>query len=72
MLQKGQITPEQYLPSFKVSTLPGTLPTEQPATGGPAVNAPQGTDVNTPPVAPPTNDAMAAQSKQLLNSVPLQ
>lgn len=72
MLQKGQISPEMYLPNFQTPTMPGGLPTEQPGTGGPAINAPTGTEA---PVAPaPEGSATAAgiQSKQLMASVPLQ
>ena len=71
MLQKGQIQPQMYLPSFKVATAPTTLPTEQPATGGPAVNPPTGQDVNSPPTPSPTSDSVGIQSQQLLSSVPI-
>jgi len=74
MLQKGQITPEQYLPNFqagKAPAMPGALPTEQPGTGGPAVNAPTGTEAPMPAPDAGSNEAGAIQSKQLLQSVPV-
>jgi hypothetical protein len=75
MLQKGQIQPQMYLPTFQVAApmqpAPGALPTEQPGTGGPAVspppNTPQpGAEAPMPQSAP----AVQAQSSALLKSVP--
>lgn len=69
MLQKGQITPEMYLPTFKVAAQPGGLPTTQPGTGGPAINPPTGEETgNTPPPAT-SQGAVGAESKQLLGAV---
>jgi hypothetical protein len=74
MLQKGQIQPQMYLPSFQVAQAPnqqpqGGLPPQE-GVGGPAVN-PVGPV--TPPPAPDTGtqDAAGIQSKQLLASVPI-
>jgi len=69
MLQKGQIQPQQYLPSFSVAQ--AQPPQGQPqiqGTGGPAVNS---IGPNTPPQAPApaTGGAVEQQSKQLMESV---
>ena len=76
MLQKGQITPEMYLPTFQTQPQapqgqPGALPTEQPGTGGPAVNAPTGQEAPQPAPDPGTQSADEIQSKQLMASVPI-
>lgn len=73
MYQKGAISPEQYLPSFQPPQAPaGSIPQEQPGTGGPAVNTLQGTDVNNPATpSQGTQEAADIQSKQLLQSVPI-
>lgn len=71
MLQKGQIQPQMYLPTFKVAGEPMGLPTEQPATGGPAVNPPTGVDTGVTPPAPTTQGAVGAESQQLLGAVQL-
>jgi hypothetical protein len=80
MLQKGQIQPQMYLPSFQIPGQPqqpqqaqsGTLPTEEPGTGGPAVNAPTGQPIeNAPQGQPGTQTGAEIQSKQLLQSVPV-
>jgi len=73
MLQKNLIAPEQYLPNFQMgqTAMPGALPTEQPGTGGPAVNAPLGTEAPMPAPDAGSNEAGAIQSKQLLQSVPV-
>lgn len=71
MLQKGQIQPQMYLPSFKIAGQPGGLPTEQPGTGGPAINAPTGPDAGQTPPPPASPGAEQAQSQQLLGAVPL-
>ncbi len=68
MLQKGQIQPQMYLPTFQIE---GQGPLEQPVgVGGPAVNPQTGTDIDNAP-QPGTPDAVGAESKQLLQSVPL-
>lgn len=72
MLQKGQITPDQYLPTFQAPTAPGGLPTEQPGTGGPAVNPMTGGDIGQTAPEQGTQSAEDIQSKQLLSSVPMQ
>ncbi len=72
MLQKGQIPPNMYLPSFQLPASPTSLPTEQPGTGGPAVNpsvpvqdlAPQSPVPGSPP-------AVEAQSRQLIQQIPI-
>lgn len=68
MLQKGQIQPQMYLPSFAVGGgTPGQLP--QPAgVGGPAVN-PIGASA---PGGPAPQQAPPTESQQLLQSVPVQ
>ncbi len=73
MLQKGQIQPQQYLSTFQAGQqIQGSLPTEQPATGGPAVNPLNGQDINNPSTPPEgTQTAEQIQSKQLLQSVPI-
>ncbi len=74
MLQKGQIQPQMYLPSFNVQGMGapgGSLPTEQPGTGGPAVNPPPPNgDINAQ-TPPPTPESMQAESQQLIGQVPL-
>ncbi len=74
MLQKGQIQPQMYLESFAVAgqtpgqmPQPGALPTEQPGTGGPAVN-PVG--ASQPGGIVPQQPA-PDQSQQLIQSQPL-
>lgn len=76
MLQKGQIQPQMYLPSFIAGQTQG-LPTEQPGTGGPAVSAvgpSQPGDI--PPQNPegpqqPSLPSPQLQSQQLMQSQPL-
>lgn len=70
LLDKGAITPEQYLPGFQMPVA-ANLPQQQPGTGGPAVNAPTGTEAPVAPPAPGTQTAEQIQSKQLLNSIPV-
>lgn len=71
MLQRGQIQPQQYLPTFQANAM-GNLPTEQPGTGGPAINAPTGPDIQNPAVpSPATQTAEQIQSKQLLGAIPV-
>ena len=85
MLQKGQIQPQQYLPSFSIAQAPQVAGMVQPGgvpgvqtppgmapdgVGGAAVN-PMGPATPGQAPAPATNDAVALQSKQLLQSVPV-
>lgn len=74
MLQKGQIMPQQYLPTFQVAQPSAPqqgqpLPPQQ-GTGGPAVN-PVGPETPPPAPAQPSPDAVSAQSKELLGAVPV-
>lgn len=80
MLQKGAISPEQYLPSFTAGQPPGApqqgqLPAQgqptQPGTGGPAVSPPSNQGVQNPAQPAPNLGSVEAQSKQLLQSEPL-
>lgn len=70
MLQKGQISPEMYLPNFQTPAMPGALPTEQPGTGGPAISDVNGPNAPTAPAPPGSTEAASIQSKQLMASVP--
>lgn len=72
MLQKGQIMPNQYLPSFEVpqAQVPVNQIT-QPGVGGPAVNPLNGPDIGQTPPEQASQGAVAQESKQLLNSVPI-
>ena len=75
MLQKGQIQPQMYLPTFQIQGQPqqppqGAIGGVQPGTGGPAVN-PIGPP--TPPQgapAPTSAPALQSQESQLIKSVP--
>lgn len=68
MLQKGQIQPQMYLPTFQVE---GQAQLGQPqGVGGPAQNNPTGTDVTNPP-QPTSPQAEQVQSQQLLGAVNL-
>jgi hypothetical protein len=67
MLQKGQIQPQMYLPTFQIQGQ-GTLPTEQPATGGNPINPPTGQNEN-PPAEPTSGEAIGSQSSALLGAV---
>lgn len=70
MLQKGQIQPQMYLPTFEIS---GQAQLGQPVgVGGVSVNPPTGGDTGQTPPPAGTPDAVGAESKQLLNAVPLQ
>lgn len=72
LLQKGVITPEMYLPTFKMAGQPASaLPTDQPATGDEDLNAPTGVETGAQPPTPGSPDAVGAESKQLLDSVPI-
>lgn len=83
MLQKGQIAPEQYLPTFAVAGAP-QVPNQplqgQPAPDGGIAKAPGVGDESINPIgpatpgqapAPATGGAVEQQSKQLLQSVPV-
>ncbi len=73
MLQKGQIQPQMYLPSFAPNSPAQGLPPTQ-GVGGPAQNSPTGQDEQTAPQnpAPATSpQAEQAQSQQLLGAIPL-
>lgn len=70
LLQRGAIQPQMYLPNFNVAQ-PMQQPLGQPqGVGGPAVNAPTGTDMqpNPNPSAQPSEQVV---SQQLLQSVPI-
>lgn len=73
MLQKGQIQPQQYLPSFAPAggQVGEPLPTEQAGTGGPAISEVNGPDVGAQPPAPQTPEAVQSQSQDLLKSIPI-
>ena len=74
MLQKGQIQPQMYLPSFAVAGQAagqpgGGLPMgQQPGTGGPAVSPPQQQGVENPP---PQQAPEQQVSKQLIQTTPI-
>lgn len=75
MLQKGQIQPQMYLPSFAPAGGAPTdqpLPTEMPGTGGAPVSDVSGAQVGAEPPAPNSPDAVNAQSKELIGAQPLQ
>jgi len=75
MLQKGQIQPQDYLPTFSIQSSgegqpnapAGPLPTEQPGTGGPPVSPVAGAEIQAGPLQPNAQQ----QSQQLIQSVPL-
>lgn len=73
MLQKGQIQPQMYLPNFQIGQpeQPGILPTEQPGTGGPAINPGISQETGAQPPAPATPEAVQQQGQQLLQSIPV-
>ncbi len=71
MLQKGQIQPQQYLPTFEGNT-PGQLQTgEQPGTGGPAINPLNGAGPDLSQAEAGPQEGADIQSKQLMSSVPI-
>lgn len=74
MVQKGALPPQAYIPTFQIAgqTPPpqGGLPPQQ-GVGGPAVN-PVGPQTPPPPAPVGSQGAIGAESKQLLQSVPLQ
>lgn len=69
MLQKGQIEPQMYLPSFQVQGGNGLPPPQ--GVGGQAVNAPTGVESPVPPPDAGTQSAEGIQSKQLMSAVPI-
>lgn len=74
LFQKGAVPPEAYLPSFKMQQMPAANVDESiPGTGDSDINAPTGPDLQNPQSAPiGTPEAEQIQSKQLLQSVPIQ
>ena len=76
MLQKGQIQPQMYLPTFQIAQpaqpqqAPGPIGGAQPGTGGPAVSPPTAQTPSAQTPAPQSPPAVEAQGKQLLQSVP--
>lgn len=70
MLQKGQIQPQMYLPTFQIEGQPQGLP-QPPGIGGPAQNDPTGQPQEQNPAQPTSPQAEASQSKQLLGAVKL-
>jgi hypothetical protein len=79
MVQKGQLPPQAYIPSFgqqnpAVQQVQQQQALAQQGVGGPAVNplqgAGEGMGAETPP--PQSPEAVQGQSKQLLGSIPLQ
>ena len=73
MYQKGQIQPQQYLPSFQIAATPAPMAQTQPGTGGPAVSPPPPSPApeGAPQPAQGTPDAISSESSQLLGAVPL-
>jgi hypothetical protein len=71
MFQKGQITPEAYLPSFAVAGQPAGQQPVPPGVGGPAVNDINGPDVGQVPAPLTSPGAEQQESQQLIKSVPL-
>jgi hypothetical protein len=71
MLQKGQIQPQQYLPTFQIAQPAQLGPTQ--GTGGPAVSPPPPSPMPEGNPAPEAGSpgAVSAESKQLLGAVPL-
>jgi hypothetical protein len=69
MLQRGQIQPQMYLPTFKIGEQGGLPPTQ--GTGGPAINTPNGGDTGQTPPEVTSPEAVGAEGKQLLGSIPL-
>ena len=67
MVQKGAVPPEAYLPNFNQGQVPLTPPQ---GVGGPAVNPlPEGANAGIQPPQLGSQEAVQAQSQQLLNSV---
>jgi len=70
MISEGLLAPQAMFPDFQ--SPPAQIPGAVPGTGGPAVNAP-GTPpgaVQNPSPTPGSNQAVASQGTQLLQSVP--
>lgn len=84
MVQKGQIPPQAYLPTFQqppMMGMPGQVPPQpgqgveppgrdDPGVGGAPVNPIGGADQSTPP-PPGSTGSVEEQGKQLLDSVPI-
>lgn len=71
MLQKGQIQPQMYLPTFEIAGVPGGQMMPPPGVGGAPVNAPTGGDTGQTPPPQGSPDAVSSESKQLLDAVPI-
>lgn len=71
MLQKGQIQPQMYLPTFQVNAQPQGLGQPQ-GVGGPAQNPMTGAETGQTPPQATSEGAVGQESKQLLASVPIQ
>ena len=69
MLQKGQIQPQMYLPTFQIQQAPNPQQPQVPVGGQPA-QAPPATPNPTPP-APTSPPAEKAEASQLIKSVPI-
>lgn len=68
MLQKGQIQPQMYLPTFQIEGM--EAPLGQPVgVGGAPINAPTGQDTGITPPPEGSQDAVGQESKALLSSV---
>lgn len=74
MLQKGQIQPQMYLPNFEVAAppqMPQPMPGMQPGEGTNEVNPLPDGQNQQPAPTPAQTEPVAAESKQLLDSVPI-
>lgn len=69
MIQKGALPPQMMFPDFQ--SPPAQLPQTQPGTGGPAVSPPGQQGVVNPAVPAASNQAVATQGTQLLQSIPV-
>lgn len=69
LFEKGTISPEMYLPSFKVEAPAANVNEQVPGTGGPAINPGISEETGVPTPPPASQDANAIQSQQLLGSV---
>lgn len=70
MLQKGQIQPQMYLPTFQIGGVQGGQLSPPQGVGGAPQNNPTGQDINNPD-QPTSPGAEASESKALLGSVPI-
>ena len=69
LLQKGAIPPQAYLPTFKMPVQAPVGPSV--GTGDEDLNAPTGQDTGVQAPPPGSPGAVGAESKQLLNAVPI-